>query len=176
MKTYDTEQLTAQLAALAATFDRKPLTVEALKVWFDTLKEFPTHQVLGVLSSWAKHHGKMPAPSEVWKVVNEIGIQEREREAAQVKAEAKKVIDYPITEAGRRAGALMRKPQRRSRPIEHWLSVLQTAKRDSIGYRYAVEALAILKHKRREPGEDIEPTNPVAQKETAEAHSEIGWS
>lgn len=175
----DATALGEALNGLAETFDKKPLGAKAAAIWFETLRAFPNELVHGILGTWPKTHGKFPTPAEVWKIVNDMQISEREQIAKNKQAEERKQVDYPITEGGKRAmreiRQIMKRPKRS--PIAHWEDVLKTAKPGSIGYQYAKEALMTLRHKRRrEPGEDIEPTSPVVPQETAEAHSEIGWS
>ncbi len=79
MQKLDLNALAGELNGLAETFERKAVTPKALEVWFDALREFPTEQVLALLHSWPKIHGKMPVPSEVWKVLNERAVDEREQ-------------------------------------------------------------------------------------------------
>lgn len=159
MKSHDAPQLSSYLSRLAETFDRKPLTAEALKVWFDTLKEFPAELVLGMLTGWPKGHHKFPVPAEVWKIINDIQTADRERAAADLRRDNVRFVDFSgKTEGGRRMAqeirgiVSMKKPS----PVEHWHRILSTHAPESIGHTYALEALAKLRWKKREPGEDSE--------------------
>ena len=150
MKTYDLAQLGTSLNALAEAYDRKPLSVKAVEIWFETLKEFPTARVMGLLASWPKYHGKMPVPSEIWKALNDIALADRERIADSEQAEARKPVMFSRTTGGKRAlqdiKSIMSEPK--LSPREHWHRNLSTKPPESIGYEYAVEALKILERKR----------------------------
>lgn len=74
------ELLAQRLNALAELFDKKPLTKSAMQIWVDTLRDFRTERVLDILNSWPKSHSRFPAPADVWKQVNEVGIGDRERQ------------------------------------------------------------------------------------------------
>lgn len=157
MKSHDTAQLSAHLTRLAETFDRKPLTAEALKVWFDTLKEFGAELIFGLLSSWPKQHQKFPAPSEVWQIANSIGVADRERSAALERSVARQPVKFERTDEGMLASVRIKEMLQHAgvSPIDHWLRVQARSHKDSIGHLYAVEALAKLQRKRlRQPGED----------------------
>jgi hypothetical protein len=153
VQSIDLPQLVKELNGLAEVFDKKQITDKASKVWFDTLKEFPTERVLGILIGWPKTHNKFPAPSDVWKVCNESGIEEREHKARTEKAMEPKWERTP-------QGALMlkkikdiiNKPART--PRQHWEHALITQRPGSIGFEYAKK---VLKIEDREPGEDDEP-------------------
>lgn len=159
MKSHDAAQLSSHLSRLAETFDRKPLTAEALKVWFDTLKEFPAELILALLSSWPKQHQKFPVPYEIWQIANNSTTADRERSAELQRSVDRQPVRFERTEEGRLASERIRELLEHSRvsPVDHWLRVQGRSHKDSIGYRYSVEALAKLKRGRmREPGEDQE--------------------
>ena len=160
MRTFDAAPLSTSINALAETFDRKTLTPKALEIWFDSLKEFPTDMILGLLKSWPKAHGKFPTPAEIWAIANNIQIAERDRAAAQLQAQAKQEVRFERTEAGSRAMAEIRKLARHRKPtaFAHWKSVLEKSTPDTIAYRYAAQAIAMLGHKyrMRQPGDDDE--------------------
>lgn len=84
MQRTDMQLLADRLNGLAETFDKRPVSVKALEVWFDTLKEFPTERVMDLLNHWAKGHGKFPTPAEVWKTVNDRMIEAREEETRRL--------------------------------------------------------------------------------------------
>ena len=153
MQKFDADLLAKNLNQLADVFDRKPVSGPALQAWFDSLKEFPTERVMGVLIGWPRAHLKFPTPSEVWKLCNEIGIGERERKADLEKREQ---IEWERSPAGEKFLAKMReiinRPSRT--PKEHWEHVLRTQPPGSIGHEYAKK---ILKPEEREPGQDDEP-------------------
>lgn len=85
MQRTDIDLLGRQLNALAEAFDKKPVTVKAMEIWFDALREFPTERVMDVLNHWAKSHARFPVPSEVWKIVNERMADVREERAIEEK-------------------------------------------------------------------------------------------
>jgi hypothetical protein len=160
MQAYDLQVLAANLNALCEVFDKKPVPQQALKVWFDTLKEFQTSHVMDALIGWPKGHPKFPTPSEVWKLVNERSIREREEKARHEKKE-----EFHPGVGGRDAQkflAQMRDILRRPAwsPQQHWERVLATAPKGLIGYRYAKEVLDARAERKamyeREPGQDDE--------------------
>lgn len=150
MQSIDLPQLAKELNALAELFDKKPVTDRASKVWFDTLREFPTERVLGLLIGWPKSHGKFPTPAELWKACSEMGSADIERKAAIERREA---IEWERSPAGEqflaKMKAIINRPSRT--PTEHWKHVLETHKPGSIGYEYASEAL-----KRKQRREETE--------------------
>lgn len=158
MKSHDSSQLSAHLTRLAETFDRKPLTAEAFKVWFDTLKEFPAELIFALLAGWPKQHQKFPVPSELWQIANNSATADRERSAALQRSVNSQPVRFERTQNGRFASDRIKELLGHSRvsPVDHWLRVQGRSHRDSIGYRYAVEALAKLQRgkRMREPGED----------------------
>lgn len=156
MKTYDTTQLAQFLNGLAEAYDRKPLTPKAIEIWFETLKEFSTDRVMGILHGWTKRNTKFPAPAEVWKVVNEITIDEREKQAASERQDARAPVRFQKSEAGKRALAEIKslmgpKPT----PRETWHRCMSLNAPGSFEYEMAVAALAKLNHKRAQP-QDLE--------------------
>lgn len=101
MNKTDLQLFGGQLNALAETFDKKPVSVKAMEVWFETLKEFPTERVMDVVNHWAKYHGKFPTPAEVWKQVNERMIDVREEQTRIDKARfARETNDSWVTQQG----------------------------------------------------------------------------
>jgi hypothetical protein len=155
MQKFDIQPMAVQLNLLAEVYEKKPVTVRALEVWFDTLKEFPAEQVLGILIGWPKTHHKFPVPAEVWKACNEKSIDRREDEALQMKMDR-----APVTQTGKlivgRIREIMALPRRS--PREHWEHVLSTHSNESIGHRFAREALRLdVVVDEREPGCDDEP-------------------
>lgn len=160
MKSYDAAQFSESLNRLAEALDRRPISPKGIEVWFDALKEFPTPLVLGILANWAKLHPKFPTPAEVWKTVNDLQIVDRERAAAQLRAQARESIRFSRTPEGQRALSKIRTLVERPRksPRAHWESILRAHGSDTIGHEHAQAALAMLGHKRhvREPGEDDE--------------------
>lgn len=160
MKTHDAPQLSAHLTKLAETYDRKPLTAEALKVWFDTLKEFGAELIFSLLAGWPKQHQKFPVPSEVWAIANNIGTADRERSAALERSVNSQPVKFERTEQGRVASERIKELLEHARvsPATHWLRLQGRSHKDSIGYLYATEALSKLQRgrKTREPGEDLE--------------------
>jgi hypothetical protein len=156
----DLPTLAKQLNELAEVFDKKPVTPGALEVWFDTLREFPCEDVMALLIGWPKTHAKFPVPSEVWKTMNERAIDQREKKAAQERAENRQQLFIPTPkgeECLAKIKAMLKAP--RLSPREHWHCVLANAAPGSIGERYAREALAKLEPQvvvEREPGQDDE--------------------
>ena len=155
----DIQSLAKQLNALAEVFDKKPVTPGALEVWFDTLRDFPCEQVLGLLIGWPKSHAKMPVPSEVWKTMNEWAIDQRERKSALEKKEP----EFHPGVGGRQAEAFLAQMRATLNkpawtPTEHWQRVYERSKPGSIGRQYAEEILMKkgLIQPEREPGSDDE--------------------
>lgn len=158
MQSYDNKVLGERLNELAEVFDKKPVSEKGLTVWFGVLREFPAERVCGVLIGWAKTHTKFPSPAEVWKTVNDISINDREKKAEQ----ENKQEFYPGVggEQAEKFIAQMREVLKRPKwaPMEHWKRLLKTAKPGSIGYEYATAALK-QRHALpvdREPGQDDE--------------------
>ena len=154
MQSIDLPNLTKELNTLTEVFEKRAITEKASKVWFDTLREFPTERVLSVIIGWPKTHAKFPTPADVWKVCNECLIDDREEKARLEKLAEPQWVRSP---RGGEFLAKMRKTINRPRrsPEEHWRHVLATKKPGDIGYEYAKQALEKRKH--REPGEDDEP-------------------
>jgi hypothetical protein len=151
----DVQTLAKQLNALAEVFDKKPVTPGALEVWFDTLRDFPCEQVMGLLIGWPKSHAKMPVPVEVFKVMNEWAIDQREKKAER---ENKAPEFYPGV-GGKQAEAFLAQMRATLNkpawsPTEHWKRVHERSKPGSIARRYAEEIL--MKKGLREPGSDDE--------------------
>lgn len=160
----DLPVLAKQLNALAEVFDKKPVAPGALEVWFDTLREFPTDQVMTLLISWPRTHGKFPVPAEVWKSMNEWAIEQRERKAL---LERREPAFHPGV-GGAKAEEFIEKMRATLNnpafsPLEHWKRVHERQPSGSVGQRYAEEVLkkrgVILD---REPGSDDEPSEVVA--------------
>ena len=157
MQKYDVPELAVTLNGLAEVFDKKPVPQKALEMWFETLKEFPAERVFGLLSNWPKAHVKFPAPAEVWKPLNEWGIDERGRAAERTRG--KIVREYArmgATEQGARAMALIREMLSRPKPtsFEHWRKVMATPGLCDLSYEYAKKYL-----KAHEPKQDDEDFN-----------------
>lgn len=86
MQRMDASLLAQNLNAIAEVFEKKPVSVKALEVWFETLKEFPTEQVMAKLIHWPKSHTRFPAPAELWKELNDKQIERREEAFVAEKA------------------------------------------------------------------------------------------
>ena len=155
----DLSTMKDRLAELAEVFDRKPIGDKALRVWFDTLRDFPCEQVMGVLIGWPKTHTKFPAPAEVWKLINESAIAQREKTAA---LENKREF-YPGV-GGKQAEAFLAQMRATLNkpawtPTEHWQRVYERSAPGSIGRKYAEEILmkkGLIQQSEREPGSDDE--------------------
>ncbi len=160
MQAFDSKVLGERLEELTEVFQAKPISAKGISVWFNVLREFPTEKVCGVLIGWPRSHSKMPAPNDVWKIVNEQMIFEREKKAQAERREDP--LSHPAIGGaqGKQFLIQIRKliagPE--LTPRAHWERVLANAKRGSIGYEYASQALikmgAITRE--REPGEDDE--------------------
>lgn len=87
MLTAEIAQLSDLLNELSETFDRKALPAKAVKVWFEVLKEFTYFDVSGLLIGWPKKSTKMPAPADIWKVLNDNRSYAIEMEAVKNKRE-----------------------------------------------------------------------------------------
>ena len=154
----DISTLKDRLAELADVFDRKPLTDKAIRVWFDTLREFPCEHVMSLLIGWPKTHTKFPAPAEVWKAMNEWAIDKREQKAARERRE-----EFHPGVGGAQAEAFIAQIRKTLNnpqwtPAEHWQRVHERQPEGSIGKRYAAEVLMKrgLLQEPREPGQDDE--------------------
>ena len=160
MQKFDAPELAKILESLAEAFDRKAIGASGLEVWFDTLREFPTHAVFGLLNSWPKTHGKFPVPAEIWKILNDSSTQERERKAKADKAEFARGIEKMEknprgAEFIAKIAEILKQPKRS--PIEHLRHVQDTPGLPDISYEYAMYALEKIDHRReRQPGEDWE--------------------
>lgn len=155
MTRIDIPTMAAQLNLLAEVFERKPISEKAALVWFDTMKDFPIERLTGLLIEWPKTHIKFPAPAEVWKAMNDLGVSQREQRA---RAENRATFQPGV--GGEKAQAFIasiRSEIGRARwtPLDHWKRVYATAKPGSIGHRYAEEVLSMRGAlTEREPGED----------------------
>ena len=141
MQAYDNKVLWERLNELAEVFDKKPVSEKGLSVWFNVLREHPTEKVCSVLLSWPKTHTKFPAPSEVWKAVNEISIVAREKQAAMENRQE----FYPGV-GGEKAEEFIAKIREilkspKWSPTEHWQRNLERFPSGHIGHIYAVQAL-----------------------------------
>jgi len=142
MNRMDIPTMATQLNMLAETFDKKPITEKAALVWFDTLKDFPTERICGVLIGWPKTHHKFPVPAEVFKICNEAASVEIEAKAAREKRE----VFSPSADPAyvRSMMGEMRKILSRPRrsPREHWRHLLANAPPGSLAHRYANDVLS----------------------------------
>lgn len=141
----DLSELAKRLNLLGEMLDRhKPLSEGAVLGWFDTLKEFETGAVFGLLGAWQKTHTKFPAPADVWKVLNE-GASKRREDVAE--AEKKMFADglnrAMATPAGARSMKLIREILSRPKPSprEHWNRVMETEGLPPIAYKFAGDFL-----------------------------------
>lgn len=144
MQKIEAQLLAQNLNALAEVFEKKHVTAKALEVWFDTLKEFPTERVMGLLIGWPKSHTRFPAPAEVWKACNESMAAVREKRATEERVvNARPWTGH--TEESRRLAKKIRELLSKPRPTakEHWRNVLETAPVGSIGHQYASEVLKV---------------------------------
>jgi hypothetical protein len=154
MQKLDAPQLGAILNGLAEVFGKTPVSPKGLEFWFETLREFPAEQVFPLLNYWPKQHGKFPVPADVWKVLNERAVEEREQRHRADKSQRER--DYAhlgVTEHGRRClkliyDMLLSKPK--PTPLEHWRKVMETPGLPEVSYEYARKALAILEPRERD--------------------------
>jgi hypothetical protein len=87
MQKYDVQVLGQNLNALCEVFDKKPVPLKALEVWFDTLKEFQTQHVMDAVIGWPKTNNRFPTPADIWKQVRERSGRDIERKAEEAKQE-----------------------------------------------------------------------------------------
>lgn len=92
MQTTETAMLAERLSAMAEAFGAKPPTAAAVEVWFETLQEFSFFDVSGLLIGWPKRASKMPAPADIWKILNEQRTDKIESEAENQKRREKSEI------------------------------------------------------------------------------------
>lgn len=156
MLPYDMKTLGDRLNELAEVFDKKPVGEKGLTVWFGVLREFPTEKVCSILISWPKSHTKFPSPAEVWKAVNEIGINDREKKAEQENGE--EFFQRGSPQAKRfiaEIRQILKKP--RLTPTQHFERNLIRFPAGHIGHDWAKD---VLKKRgivcEREPGDDDE--------------------
>lgn len=159
MQKYDAQTLAQNLNGLAEVFDKKPVSAKGLEVWFDTLKEFQTERVMGLLINWPKAHGKFPTPAEVWKACNETSIGEREDKSARERRENVTALSWPAKTA--HAAECLAQIRRivsgpKGSPREHWQRLLNEAPSGSIARRYAEDVLKTMAAPAREAGQDDE--------------------
>lgn len=133
----DGDLLGKQLNALAETFDKKPVSVKAMEVWFDTLKDFPTERVMDVLNYWARSHPKFPTPADVWKAVNErmIDVREDQQRAERAQFQREERDGYS-TQIGREIVKNMRDFIARDIEPKAWAHEIVRAYRDGDVRRY----------------------------------------
>lgn len=152
-----------RLNDLAEIMDRKPLTEKAVLGWFDTLREFDTGVIFGVLKGWQKTHGKFPNPAEVWKSCNDFSGEVRERQQLADKVALERTYrDIKPTDEGRhklrQILEILKRPK--MTPLEHWRKVMRTEGLPQISYDFARAFLAkrdvVDEPPPREPGEDRE--------------------
>lgn len=148
-------RLGEKLNTLAEAMDKKPVSVKAMEVWFDSLKEFETEMILNLLGSWAKHHPRFPVPADVWKAANEISSEDREQRAERKKAEIDRSYKtLGTTENGRRAlKMVIAAIGKTSPPIVHWRKVLATPGLPKDTYIFAEHCLDKIDPARRKQEE-----------------------
>lgn len=167
MQAIDSGVLRDRLSDLSEVFQAKAVSEKGLTVWFNVLREFPTEKVCGVLIGWPRSHNKMPSPNDVWKIVNDQMISEREKKAAIERNE------QPFSRAHEGVGGAqaekfiskMREILQRPKwtPKEHWERVLANSEAGSIGHEYAKAVLMKTGPiAQREPGEDAEELRDAA--------------
>lgn len=95
MTASDIPMLAASLDALADTFDKRRPTKEAVKVWFDALRNQRTEFVMDALNAWAGKFSKMPFPADVLR-----DCSDREQRESSARALSTPRVDRFIAEAG----------------------------------------------------------------------------
>ena len=154
-----------QLNAIAEVLGKPAVSVKAMEIWFDTLKEFPTEHVMDVLNNWLKRQGRFPTPAQVWDAVNENCIRERERRAAIERAQnfAPVRATEETTQYGHEYRARIRAilSSRKKPFVQHWLDIKANPNSSFSQRMFAEEALRNLGHREqspveRVPGEDDE--------------------
>lgn len=146
----DVQPFAAALNELADALDHKHITEGANRIWFDILREFPCEMVCGLLRSWPKSHAKFPVPAEVWKVLNDMAIADRERASEDLRKEAQQPVKFAKTEEGQRALKHIRKLMKNPKPtpLEHWRRVLENQPVGTLAHDFANQALAFLERRR----------------------------
>lgn len=92
MRPIDSKPLGDALTALAEVYGVRPPSAPAVGVWADALRDFPIERVLGLLRSWPKMHTKMPAPRDVWSILNEERTDDIEKRAAAEKLQERNEV------------------------------------------------------------------------------------
>jgi hypothetical protein len=85
MRPTDNPILFERLCELADAVGGKKPTQAGLKVWYVVLKEYDLPNVVNVLDNWARRSGKMPAPNDVFKVLNDSRVDKMESDAESAK-------------------------------------------------------------------------------------------
>ena len=138
-------QLASILNSLAEVFDRKPPTLKAVEIWFETLRDFETNRVFSVLNNWPKSNAKFPTPADVWKKVNEQKSVSTES-ALQAKKEGldKAYSNVAATDYGRNKFAEIMEMLKRPKPTprQHWKQVLSTDGLPDATYAFANASMA----------------------------------
>jgi len=103
MRPIDSKPLGDALTALSEVFAARPPSPAAVTVWADALRDFPIERVQGLLRSWPKMHTKMPAPRDVWSILNEERTDDIEQRAAAEKVrernEVQRLFDPRVRDA-----------------------------------------------------------------------------
>lgn len=167
MQAFDSKILGERLSELSEVFQAKPVSEKGLTVWFNVLREFSTEKVCGVLIGWPRSHNKMPSPNDVWKIVNDQMISEREKKAAIERNEQPFANAHPGVGGAQaekfieKMREILRKPK--WTPTQHWERVLANSEAGSIGHEYAKAVLMKAGPiAQREPGEDAEELRDAA--------------
>lgn len=103
MQKKDMPEVVAAINGLCDVFTKPKPTLPAIEHWWEAMKEFPLHNVLLVLNTWARDSSKMPTPHDVWERLNNMRTAELE-EKARIEKEAEKNAPYTAcrTEYGSR--------------------------------------------------------------------------
>jgi hypothetical protein len=153
MQKLDVQQLGTILNGLAEVFGKSPVSPKGLEFWFETLREFHAEQVFPLLNSWPKQHGKFPVPAEIWKILNERAIDDRENRHRSEKAKRQREYENMKTTAeGERCLRLiydMLLSNPKPTPLEHWRKVMETSGLSSTSYEYAKSALERLERREK---------------------------
>lgn len=89
----------------------------ALRIWWDTLKDFEHTAVFTAVNTWPQYHSKPPVPADIWQRLNDERTNTLEAKAAKEEEQNRGPLDwYGPTETGRRALKVIRDMLAKPRP------------------------------------------------------------
>jgi hypothetical protein len=155
VKKEDLPQLTTRLGELAAYYDKKTPTSEALRIWFDCLEGINWPDVAAVLTDWPKHKRAFPLGDEVRKSAAGIASERLEQQSKRNNATAPDIAsvlssspDSPNARAFKRMWQAWRSGKVSS-PRDWCQKVVESEKADASLKRFAEQSLALMPKEKR---------------------------